>query len=330
MNKYEKIISESLKRSIDEYKPDMRNLIIDNVQPIVKNNRLCIPRPILRLLYTVTAIYIVFFLTVNIVPSAAYSLIQVPVINKLVWSSVIDKGIFSALDKGYKQTIDKTVQDNGVTFTIHDIIIGNKIHFLMSLKFSSDIEQGEFDIVNDASDQNGKALNFTKSNKTLYDKENDVYIYSCDVFSFLDDMTQDISNIDLKISSIKYDNGIELNGNWQISIPIQLDKSTKEAIWRKEFNTTLTKDGITFILDKVISTPSDVVVWVKVNVKDSKNIRSIYIIDSKGNRTTMTNAFGKKNGDMMEIKFYYDAIYPNIPEKIGYNDGGNVKEFELK
>ena len=334
MNYRENIISSSLKRSIEKYKPNIQEALLDECIAESKQS-IIVEKPerksSLKPVFAVIAVCLLFIGIVNTVPAAALNLARIPVIDKLVWASVIDKGIFKSLEEGFSHQINEAVSDNDITFAVHDVILGNKIHFLLSLDFQFDTKDKKIESASiSATDQNGKELSFM-STPLSYDESSGVYVFNCSVLPLAGNMIEDITSISLKITSITFDDGTQIKGNWQVIVSTPIESSTREATWEKEISITVTKDdGIPFILERVVSTPSDVAVYISINSEDARNApRGIHIIDDKGNKIELNTVIGNKLGDMTQFKYYFEAVYPNIPAKIIYTDGDTIKEFDL-
>ncbi len=332
MKNFEDDIKKSLNRSISKLSPNIRSSILNecsNINATKKRKR----KYVSKIAYGIAISYMTFFLLINTIPASAQMLYKIPLIDKIVWNSVIDKGIFEAFDSGYTQPINELIADQNIKFTVHDVIVGNKIHFLMSVEFFSEIyEQSEIESINiTATDQDGKNLSFTSSSP-YYDKLSGTHIFNCSIVTFNGDAFKDINSINLRISNINFDDGTKLEGDWEIQVPIQIDDSTKDALWEKEINKDVFKeDGSTFLIEKVVSTPSDVAIHIKMDLKDSRNApRKVFIVDSGGSKIPMINVLSQKNGDITEYKYYFDASYPNEPIKFGYSDGELIKEINLK
>lgn len=334
MKNFEEIIARSLERSINSINPNIRDSILNDCSNVTIVEEKRKKKIITKIGYGIAISYMAFFLIINTIPVSAQMLYKIPIIDKLVWGSLIDKGIFQALDKGYSQPINELTTDKGIIFTVHDLILGNKINFLMSIKPDIEIYESEIKSINiSVTDQDGEGLSFS-SHSPYYDKDSKSYIFDCSVMTFKEGTLKDVKSINLEISSITFEDNSKLEGDWQIRVPMQADYATEQVLWEKEINEKVVKEnGSSFIIEKLVSTYSDIAIYVNIDAQISLEAprgRNIYMIDSEGLKIPMAQGTGQKNGDIMQYKYYFDTTHPNEPVRIVFIDGEDVKEIELE
>lgn len=180
-------------------------------------------------LTVVAVIIFLFVFTVNTIPAFASLVNKVPVLSNIAGFVQFDKGLQSAAEKGYVQKVDKSIEDQGIKFTIKEITFDKK-RLIVYYRIDSNLKIKNINLYNiNLTDEKGNKIeafgDVNISNDTSFINSK----YKEDIIDFNMSDEKDLPEniiIDLKsfqITGKNDENASIVEGNW--SLPIKLDSN---------------------------------------------------------------------------------------------------------
>ncbi|MFS0554097.1 DUF4179 domain-containing protein [Brevibacillus sp. 179-C9.3 HS] len=229
----------------------------------------------------------------------------------------IDKGMKQAAENGYLQTINKTVTDQGITFTVKEVVA----------------DPVRMAIVADLVDQNGKRIQFDVENDDLsltyktktgedlnpggggfsFGEEDGYLVINHDIFQFLKDRKtlpdEMIVSVEATILGGK-------EGSWKVEFPVDMKKAREVANYTEIGQSYTTPHGIAINLQNIMTVPSASMlelstVWTKERADQIQKLKEQNGWNVKGTNPTEYTA-----ADMME-RYFVDIglAYQILDEK---------------
>lgn len=287
------------------------------------------------------AVLILFISTINISPAFAGYMGSIPGFSSIVRVFKFDKGIKTAVDNDFIQTVEKSAEDNGIKLTIKNIVFDKRRFILF---YTIEVNEKNKDIrtqygVNLVNENNekiaichGVGLYLGDISTLPYKKEGFFEFINSRGFEWPEKLTLVCSEM-YKRNLINHGNKeVKITGNWNISFMLDkkfLDAKPEEITLNKEVELGHFKCNI----KKVEIYPTAVYATVQVNEPDDLkfvDFKNLRLIDGKGMEYKVINEeISSKNKerififestyfiDSKELTLAADGIY-HIPQEEQY------------
>jgi hypothetical protein len=256
-----------------------------------------------------------FIITVNISPAFAEYLYKIPGFETLITLVKYDKGLETAVNKGYAQKINKSIEDNGVVFSIDDIIF-DKRSFIITYSIKTkdkftNLVINDFKII----DKNGKKIQWA-CHRGLTDEYSNVNkgiieIYLEDENSLPEDIIIKCTKIDGLLEN--HPSRKDIYGDWVVEFKIDKNKLSDSKPIVYELNKEIQLDKITFKVEDLKIHPTTMDVKFNMNNNDDYKyigFNNIYIEDDKGNIYTSTG--GRSLEKSIKITRFTSAYFNKV------------------
>ncbi len=266
----------------------------------------------------VASTFLVFVLLVNMFPTVAYAMSNIPGINKLVEFVKFDKGFDNAVEEGLVKEINFKEEKNGVKFKVNTIA-GDWKSLWIDYEISSDTELGVIVSVNESNTENEIPVLIE-----YRDGENKGERYIKIGFQEFNE------NFDLKFNIFKDDEDA-MHGNYiaSFNIPISLDKEIFNCELKEitlDNNLINTEIGDIEIIS-LKSSKTRIVMEFKLNSDkyEYMNFEKPRFIDDKGNIYEISSSYisssdennaikivelqGEIKENIKKLTFQFDSMY---------------------
>ncbi|MCM1992098.1 DUF4179 domain-containing protein [Oceanirhabdus seepicola] len=229
---------------MDKYKnikePNDLEEIIENAYKKAKEeNKNNIKSKFTKIGATAAAAMIVFAISVNTSTAFANYLDDIPVLDKLAQFFKFDRGLEEAGKKGFLQVIDKTSEDQGITFEIEDVVYDNK-RIVIKYSFTSKEDLDDlWAVYGKATYGDGSDLDkLIISSTPIYDNNDENKKSGIIDIDIKGEINKEKTSIIIYPEFYKTGEGHEkenqnITGNWKVDIPIKHELLEVEA---KEYN----------------------------------------------------------------------------------------------
>jgi hypothetical protein len=286
----------------------------------------------------VICVLTIFTVSVRISPAFAAYMVKVPGLEYLVKLINYDKGLQSAVENNFVKNINASVTNEGVKFTIKDVIIDNsKAIIFYSIENQRDDKYISLDKIK-VTDEKGEVLKIgitwghsrpdeKSSNKKIEDK--------FELNFYEETILPDKLYMDISLSERNsYDESIEnediLPANWHYEIPV--DKEKIKSMERNYMvNQKVEIEGQSILFKKVTITPTRIAVEVEYDKNNTKKILrfdNLELVDEKGEKwATITNGVSGTIKDEYHETLYFQSNYFTDPKEI-YITGYTVRALD--
>lgn len=244
---------------------------------------------------TVAASLLILVLSINISPVFASYVSRIPGFERLVEMIQFDKGLQEAVDYGFAQKINKSVESEGVTFTVNDIILDQKnliiTYDLKTEELYKNLVLQKFKIKDGETGQRILSYSHEPVGDDQYRNVNSGIIkihYTNEKNSIPDEIAIDVASVS---GLSKEDDGRErrnIEGQWNTFFKVNKEKlqeaKPKDILVK---NKNIVVDNMKFTIDNVKAYPTNLDVHITF---DSNNpyrfvgFKNIYMEDEKGNK----------------------------------------------
>lgn len=265
-------------------------------------------------LTVVAVIIFLFVFTVNTIPAFASLINNVPILSNIVEFVQFDKGLQSAAEKGYIQKVDKSIEDQGIKFTIKEIIFDKK-RLIVYYRIDSDLKIKNINIEKlKLKDGNGKEIEHFSSMFTAPDEEFMNRKYSENIIDFNMPDEKDFPEniiIDLKSFQVTGENDENtsiIEGNW--SLPIKLDSNMLNMEPKVlKYDKTAQMGPMKFNIKNISIYPCSVHVNVEMDENNPYKFCGFInprLVDKNGNE--YTSRMSTINSDLKRV-LYFESNY---------------------
>lgn len=286
----------------------------------------------------VICVLTIFTVSVRISPAFAAYIVKVPGLEYLVKFINYDKGLQSAVENNFVQNINASVTNEGIKFTIKDVIIDNsKAIIFYSIENQRDNKYILLDKIK-VTDEKDEVLKIgitwgdsRPDEKSISRKVENKFELNFNEETVLPDKLY----MDISLSERNsYDDASEkenmLPVNWHYEIPV--DKEKIKSMERNYMvNQKVEVEGQIILFKKVTITPTRIAVEVEYDKSNTKKIMrfdSLELVDEKGEKwATIINGVSATIKDEYHETLYFQSNYFNDPKEI-YIQGYSVRALD--
>lgn len=291
----------------------------------------------------VISLLTLFTVSVRTSPAFAAYMAKVPGLEYLVRFINYDKGLQSAVENNFIQNINSSVIQEGIKFTIKDVIIdSSKALIFYSIENQIDNRHIELENVKPTNENGEELKEFTSSwgssrpDEVRLNKE----IEGMVELNFNDKtILPNVLHLEIKLRNEDFIDGTnyiesrkksKLASSWNYEIPIDKEK-IKSMEKSYVLNQTVEVEGQKITFKEVKITPTRIAVEVEYDENNSKKVlgyEDIRIVDEKGEQwgTIMNGVLASKIDDNHEI-IYFQSNYFSIPKKL-YIMASNIRALD--
>lgn len=279
---------------------------------------------------TAAAVLITLFvLSVRTSPAFASYMLKVPGLEYLVRFINYDKGLQSAVENDFIQSINSSVTHEGITFTIKDAVIDKSkalIFYSIENKTNKVIEIERVKLISENGDEHKE---YSSSWVSSRGNENEESKASMIELNFTDaTILQDKLNIEIRLrdedlvdlnnyEASKKKSMLASSWNFEITIDKEKIKSMEKSY---VLNQSITIEGQIINFKKITITPTRMALEVEYDENNSKKIfgfDDIVIVDEKGEEWgTIMNGLSATEKDENHKILYFQSNYFNTPKEL--------------
>ena len=289
---------------------NLSNIVDKNIEKAHRARKYFFIKP----LTLVAASILLFVFSVNTIPAFASLVNNVPVLSNIVEFVQFDKGLKSAAEKGYIQKINKSTQDQGIKFTIKEIIFDKK-RLIVYYRIDSDLKIKDINLDRiKLKVENGNQLECFSDMNITNDTEFMNIKYKEDIIDFnMPDDKDFPENIIIDLESFKVvgendENPSTIEGDWHL--PIKLDSNMLNMEPRVlKYDKTAQIGPMKFSIKSISIYPCS----VHVNIEMDKNNPYKFcgfinprLVDKNGNE--YTSRMSTINSDFNRV-LYFESNY---------------------
>lgn len=259
---------------------------------------------------TVAAIC-VLLLSIRVSPTIAYAMAKVPGLETLVQLIQHDKGIEDILNEGYSEKIGVTVEQDGITITI-DEVIADESGMIVAYEINSEQNLNQYEDIQIEVLQNNELIKASYSYSTFRGEGEVVHQYaqSIDIVAFEHKMDYTNPNFAIRFKF----NELQIEAPFHLENEIELGQVY-------EINKQLQIDGQKFTVEQMKITPLRTSISISIDPSNSKRILdfgSLSLIDEKGEIwSNVRNGISAMGSTFdQQITYYLQSNYFRKPKSL--------------